>query len=242
MSLCVGLTIIALASAGTHCSRTSNALPVEIERAESRGTNVMTEENKITESAENDVDFSSSVEVGKEKLNLHFELKNKSKDDIYVLDIFPIYDLETMKPSVDLNNTVTVWDEADGVRLIRGLPPYPKEKSMSVFYTPYSSKIAPGDTLKRRLELPLPLLEFNPYYSPLERDTYEPVTLSKIKLHIHFLKSSVEGFEAKEVEFAKGVFFVKSKFLLRDVQKVYKEHSVGPVKLLKYPETFTRSM
>ena len=87
------------------------------------------------------------------------------------------------------------------------------------------------------------MLEFNPYYSPLERDTYEPLTVnSKIKLYVYFLKSGVEGFEGKEVEFAKGVFFVKSKFLLRDVQKVYKEHSVGPVKLLKYPETFTRSM
>ena len=152
MSLCVGLTIIALASTGTHCSRTSNALPVEIERAESRGTNVMTEENKITEPPKTMLILVRAFEVGKEKLNLHFELKNKSKDDIYVLDIFPIYDLETMKPSVrDLNNTVTVWDEADGVRLIRGLPPYPKEKSMSVFYTPYSSKIAPGNTLKRHL-------------------------------------------------------------------------------------------
>lgn len=241
LSLCVALTMVALASAGSHCSRAVNEFP-EAQKTESKGTNVMTEENKIPEPAENDVEFSSKIEIGKENLSVIFELRNKSKDDIYVLDIFPIYDLETMKPSVDLNNTVVVWDEAEGVRLIRGLPPYPREKSMSVFYTPYSSKISPGGTLKRNLELPLPLLEFNPYYSPLERDKYDPITVSKIKLYVHFLKSSVEGFEAKEVEFAKDVFFVKSKFLLRDIQKVYKEQSVGPVKLLKYPETFTRSL
>lgn len=243
ISLWVALSLIVLTSAGTRCSKVGGALPATgTERTETKGTNVMTDENKTAEPVENDVEFDSSIELGKEKLSVKFELKNKSKVDIYVLDIFPIYDMETMKPSVDLNNTVVVWDEADGVRLIRGLPPYPKEKSMMTFYTPYSSKIEPGGTLKRHLDLPLPLLEFNPYYSPLEREKYEPVTITKTKLYVYFLKSSVEGFEAKEVGFAKSVFFVKSKFLLRDIQKVYNEQTVGPVKVLTYPETFTRGV
>ena len=231
-----------LASAGADCSKAGNAVPPgRVERTEIKETNAMIEENNINESAGNDAEFSASVKVGKDKLNVSYDLTNRTKEDIYVLDIFPNYDLETMKPSVNLNNTVTVWSEPDGVRLVRGLPPYPQEKDMSAFYTPYTSKVGPGETLKRRLELPLPLVEFSPYYSPLETAKYEAVDVTRIRLTVNFIKSSAEGLEAKEVEFAKGVFFVKSKFLIRDTRQVDKEFTTGPIRLLKYPETFTRT-
>jgi hypothetical protein len=134
-----------------------------------------------------------------------------------------------------------IWDGADGVRLIRGLPPYPEEKDMSAYITPHAAKIEPGKSLKREIELPIPLVESNPYYSPLERDQYEPEKVRKLKLYVHFIRASVEGFESKQVDFGKDIYFVKAKFLIRDVEKLFAEHRFDDVKLLKYPGAFTRS-
>lgn len=244
LSLGTVLTGFALAAVGMQCTRANQAFPADnTNRAERKGTNLMTEENEITVPAGElaDVKFSSDVEQAEKKLIVSYELANNGKDDIYLLDILPLYDLETRQPRVDLNHSVLIWDEPNGVRLIRGLPPYPQEKDMSAYITPHASKILPGKSLKRKIELTVPLVESNPYYSPLEHDQYEPDTVRKMKLYVHFIRSSVEGFEAKPVAFGEGVFFVKSKFLIRDVEKRFSEHVFKEVELLKYPGVFTRS-
>ena len=201
----------------------------------------MTDEQAMPESEpEKNVDFNSSVEATENALIVSYELTNSGKTDIYLLDIIPKYDLETRQPSIDLNNGVAIWNEPDGLSVIRGLPPYPTEKDMAAYYTPLASKIGPGEKLNRRIELSLPLVESSPYYSPLDIKTYESATVTTIRLSVHFIRSRAEGFEAQEVAFAKDVYFVKSKFLLRDVQKFSKEYRIAPVAILKYPATFTR--
>ncbi|MEO7673023.1 MAG: hypothetical protein ABIU09_02975 [Pyrinomonadaceae bacterium] len=235
---------LALAAIGMQCTSANQAFPANgTSTLERRGTNLMTEENEITEPVGElaDVKFTSNVEQGEKKLIVSYELANTGKDDIYLLDILPLYDLETRQPRVDLNHSVLIFNEPNGVRLIRGLPPYPQEKDMSAYITPHASKILPGKSLKRVIELPVPLVESNPYYSPLERDLYEPETVRKMKLSVHFIRSSVEGFEAKPVAFGEGVVFIKSKFLIRDVEKRYSEHQFKEVAFLKYPGVFTRS-
>jgi hypothetical protein len=159
-----------------------------------------------------------------------------------LLDVLPLYDLETREPRVDLNNSVLIWQEPDTVRVIRGLPPYPEEKDMTAFITPQTNKIAVNESLKREIELSLPLVESNPYYPPLEPEKYEPVKVKNLKLYVDIIRSDVEGFEAKPVAFGEDLFHIRSKYLIAQVKRLYKEFSIKEVKLLTYPGTFTRSI
>ena len=233
-----------LGLAGMQISCVDSALPAnKVNFLEDKGKNLMVEANENTETNQvKDIKFSASVDVAEEKLTVIYELANGSDTDIYVLDVLPVYDYETKKPHVDLNNSVLIWQEPDAVRLIRGLPPYPEEKDMTAFITPQASKIAVKQSLKRTIELPLPLVEANPYYSLLEREKYDPVKIRTLKLYVHTIRSSVEGFEAVPVAFGKDIFHVRSKYLIAQIEKFYKEFSVKEVKLLKYPETFTRTI
>jgi hypothetical protein len=260
-SLQVILIVLFLCSEGMRISYMNSAFPIEKANAgetyktnliennliENKGKKLMIEENTNSEInsenvAESDIKFNAGIEFSEDKLIVNYELTNKSNTDIYVLDVLPVYDLETKKPHVDLNNSVIIWDEPDAVKIIRGLPPYPREKDMAVFITPQASKIAVKQSLKRTIELPLPLVEASPYYKPLERERYEPVKIKTLKLYVHIIRSNVEGFEAAPVSFGKDIFHIRSKYLIAQVEKFYKEFSVKEVELLKYPETFTRTI
>lgn len=245
------LIILFLGLAGMEISCMNSASPIDKVNAgeinkknnfiENKGKKLMIEENINSENnPESNIKFNSSIELIENKLIIKYELTNKSNTDIYVLDVLPVYDLETRKPHVDLNNSVLIWEEPNTVKLIRGLPPYPKEKDMAVFITPQAGKIATNETLKRTVELKLPLVEANPYYSPLELENYKSVRLSYLKLYVHIIRSDVEDFEATPVAFGKDIFHIRSKHLIAQVEKFYKEFTLRDVELLTYPETFTR--
>lgn len=210
---------------------------------EDKGKNLMIDENDNSQDKKiTDIKFEATANVSDEKLTVTYKITNQSKTDIYLLDVLPLYDPETRQPHVDLNNSVLIWQEPDTVRLIRGLPPYPEEKDMSAFITPQAKKIAANESLKREIELPLPLVESNPYYSPLEPEKYEPVKVNKLKLYVDIIRSDVEGFEAKSVAFGEDLFHIRSKYLIAQVKTFYKEFSIMEIELLSYPGTFTRSI
>lgn len=243
-SLKMILAGLSIGLAGMQTSCMNSALTADkVNFAEDKRKNSMTEASENTETNQTkDIKFSASVDVAEEKLIVNYELINQSNTDIYVLDVLPIYDYETRKPRVDLNNSVLVWQEPDAVRLIRGLPPYPEEKDVTAFITPQAGKIAVRQSLARTIELSLPLVEANPYYSPLEREKYEPVKIKTLKLYVHIIRGNVEGFEALPVAFGKDIFHIRSKYLIAQVEKFYKEFSIKEVELLKYPGAFTRTV
>jgi hypothetical protein len=201
----------------------------------------MTEEKEIPKDKMlDDIRFEANIEIKEDKLLVNYKLTNESKTDIYLMDILPVYEPETLKPKVDYNNSVVILEEPDCVKLIRGIPPYPAEKDMSAFITPYANKIPVGETLNRNLQISLPIVEANPYYAPLDLKKYESVKIKKLKLSVQILRNNVEGFQVNPASFGENVFFVRSTFLTANVKTFRKDFSVDKLNLLKYPETFTR--
>jgi len=203
----------------------------------------MDEKENPLEKPSKDIKLTASVELGEKKLIVHYEIANESRTDIYVLDILPLYDLETMKPRVDINHSVIIWSEPDAVRLIRGLPPIPEEMDVTAYITPKASKIEPGKSLKRKLELPLPLVESCPYYPPVvqkEDEKYEFSKITTLKLYVDVVRSDVEGFEAIPVDLGDDLYHVKTPQLIADAERLYKRFDLNEIELLLYPGVFTR--
>ena len=187
----------------------------------------------------NDFVLTCQQQFQPERLIVTYKITNKSPADAYVLDTYPAVDQEKKKAIPDPDG-VCVFAGEGAVHMLRGIPPLPADRTVTVRLIPLGTKLAAGATLERKFTVPLPLVEQSPYYSPLNLRDYQETKVERIVLSVQVLRSSVAGFAAEAAPHGPDLFRVRSDHTVTDVETAQVQVKVPEARLLKRKDNFPR--
>jgi hypothetical protein len=174
------------------------------------------------------------------RLIFPYTVTNHGAAEVYVMDAVPAVDPVSHQAIVD-HHAAAVWLGGDGfAHVLRGMPPLPDDKDVLGHVIPFAVRLAPGATLERSLEVPLPLAETSPYYGDLPLRDYELIDIQGVTLIVEFLRGTVEGFRAEPASNAPDLFNISSRNLLGQIERVVCAFPSRQLQILKRPGDFPR--
>lgn len=191
-------------------------------------------------SAIEDVGFACRPSRVANKLQFDYRIENRSGTPIYALDLLPSVDPGTRTAHADPNGVYVSWIPENRALILKGIAPLPQDRTVAVRVMPLGTPIAPGATLERTTEIPLPLAEHSPYYGELPLRQYEQVEVVEVIFAVQFLRSTVEGFGAVPVDYAPGAFHVQGRNTVGQVETLSCGLPTKNLPLLKRTDNFTR--
>lgn len=239
------LTALVLAiSLWTACAEvdSSTEKPIQINQpSQTPGKKIMSN-NKPEQPFARDVTVSCQIQMADNKLQLKYSVQNQSENDIYLLDAYPAVNPESREAFADVDSFYLALREPATAFLLKGIPPLPANRTVTVRVMPLGTKMEPKQKIERKLEITIPLKEQSKwYYAPLKPEEYEETRVDKIVFNAHFLRSTVEGFEAEPAEYAPGFSVVSGRHTVGQAEKVQCNVNLEePLKLLKRKDWFTR--
>jgi hypothetical protein len=188
-----------------------------------------------------DVKLTCQFELSPEAIAMRYAVVNAGETDIYLMDAYPAVDQSTRTAFADFKSVYVCWKSPSLALVLKGIPPLPSDKLVTVRVMPLATKIAPRGEVQRSISVPLPLREQSPwYYPPLEEKNYEKTTIRTIDFAIQFLRSTVEGFEAEPVDFAPDLYRVRGKRTVGQAETIHYEIDAREVNFWKRRDRFTR--
>lgn len=153
----------------------------------------MNESNKNTPSLQANFNLRGNV------LEIDYKVQNTTSETIYLFNV--LWDFDTAGNYVPAPQDVYAALRADGtIHFAKQILPLPKGKKVEVRIIPFVTKIEAGSEFGEKLELPLPISEYNPY-SPKNQDSKEEISQTKAAfLSVQFVRES-EGLEVKPAPF-----------------------------------------
>lgn len=142
-----------------------------------RGIKMETEE-----SLNKSVKLSGKVERKDGVLSIKYELTNQTPKKIYVYDLIPIRGEDGEEIKHDL--AYRCYEEPDTLRVVRAVLPLPTDREVFMKEIPYVRPVEPNKSVSGQIVLPAPVLEYNPYYPPMNLEDQKEVSINKIKLII----------------------------------------------------------
>jgi hypothetical protein len=169
-----------------------------------------------------------------------YSLANHSGIDIYVMDAIPGRKPGTGDPIID-RNTAVIWLGSDGwAHVMKGIAPLPPDRDVEVRVIPFASKLPAGGQLERKLEVPLPIAEVDPYHPDLPLRDYDLTDIKGVVLTVEFLRSTVEGFGAEPVPDAPDLYRVWGKHTVGQVERASCSLPSRELQILKRRDSFPR--
>ena len=189
-----------------------------------------------------DLSFACRFELAGSALQVHYSVTSRADHDVYVLDQLPLVDRATHKGLLDLNALYVAFRAPAGVHLLKGIPPLPVDRSVFVRVIPLGTRLSPGATLERSLELPLPLQEQGSYWGLAKPEDCDPVTAAGVVLTVQVLRSTATGFEAHPAtDFpAPDLFLLASGDTIREAVSLDGTGDVAGLQLLRRRDRFVR--
>ncbi len=185
-----------------------------------------------------DVKMSCALAQDAGRLVFTYTVANEGAQDVYVMDAVPVAEAGRVRLE---KGPAYVWLGEDGTaHLLLGIAPLPEDRDVAGTVIPLAKKLGAGESLKRVLDVPLPLAEFSPYYHRRGDEAYEPKTVQNVELAVEFLPSAVEGFAAEIPAYAPDYFQVKGKYTLGQVRQLSCPHAVENIRVLKRRDAFPR--
>lgn len=173
-------------------------------------------------------------------LSFPYTIINHSEADIYVMDAIPTVDSATRQPMVN-RNSVVMYLMSDGrAHLLKGIAPLPTDRRVTVRVVPFATKLPPGETLTRQLDVPLPLAETSPYFADLPLRQYELVDIPGVLFSVEFLRSTAEGFSAMPVDFAPDLYRVSAKNTVGMTERLSTSFPTQRLSIMKRGDAFPR--
>lgn len=187
-----------------------------------------------------DVAVSCRPDRSGDRLVFPYTVANQGSTEIYVMDATPAADPATGRPIVDPDAPV-IWLGADGfAHILKGIAPLPGASDVDVRVIPFAAKLPPGETLERRLEVPLPLAETGPYHSDLPLREYQLIDIQGVMLTVEFLRATVEGFTAEPAPGAPDLFRVAGKNTVGQMERASCAFPSRQLQILKRGDDFPR--
>jgi hypothetical protein len=176
-----------------------------------------------------------------DKLQMHYTVTNHSSKDIYLVDVYPGDDPKSGKAAADYNAVYACLKNGNAVYLLRGIAPLPADRHVYVRIMPLGEKLAPGQSIERMFEVPLPLREQNRwYYAPLNPEGYDIVKVKTLILAVQFLRSTIEGFNAEPAPYGPDLYRVRGKDTVGQAETMTYKIAVQGLQMLKRKDFFSR--
>lgn len=128
------------------------------------------------------VKLSGEVEKKDDSLVIKYELTNQSQEKIYVYDLIPVRGENGEEIKKDL--AYRCFEEPDTLRVVRAVLPLPLDREVYMKQIPYVREVESNKSVTGQIVLPLPVLEYNPYYPLLEPEEQREAEINKIRLII----------------------------------------------------------
>ena len=147
---------------------------------------------------------------GREGRTLVFEyaLANLQGRDVYVHDALPSVNLTTRAASANPRAVSVIHSPGGDAIIGKFLPPMPSSFRPAVPVIPLAHRLAPGESMQRRLEAPEPLAETSPYMPDLLLRQYEIADIAAVVFTIGYWISGSDGFCVAPTPYAEGLFSV----------------------------------
>lgn len=173
------------------------------------------------------------------KLIFPYTVANSGPADVYVMDAVRARAADG-SPIVDRNAAV-IWLGGDGfAHVLKGIAPLPPDKLVNVRLIPLAARLAPGASLERVLEVPLPLAETDPYHPDLPLREYTLTEIQGVTLTVEFMRGTVEEFAAEPAPDAPDLFRVSGKHTVGQTERVSCGFPSRQLQILKRPDNFPR--
>lgn len=138
------------------------------------------------------VKLTGGVEKRDKELIIKYSLTNQSQKKIYVWDVLTVRGENGEEIYPDL--AYRCFEEPETLRVVRAVLPLPLDRDVYITDVPYVHGVDPNKSITGQIVLPLPVLEYNPYYPPDTPDDQREKTINKIRLIIGWteLRSGME--------------------------------------------------
>jgi hypothetical protein len=197
--------------------------------------------DRSMENIAKDIVLACSQEFLPEKIQMHYTVTNCGSKDIYLLDVYPAGDPKSGKAVADYNSVFACLKDSNVAYLLKGIPPLPADRMVSVRIMPLGTKLAPGQSIERVFEVTLPLREQNRwYYTPLGPEGYDGAKVKTLILAVHFLRSTIEGFNAEPAPHGPDLFRVRGKHTVGQAETMTCEIAVQDLQMLRRKDMFSR--
>jgi hypothetical protein len=188
-----------------------------------------------------DIILACQHELFPNKLRIHYTVTNRGSTDIYLLDVYPGGDPKYRKVAANYNAVYACIKDSNEAYLLRGIAPLPSDRMVLVRIMPLGTKLAPGQSIERVFEVPLPLREQNHcYYAPLSSEGYDSVKVKTLILAVQFLRPTIAGFNAEPAPHGPNLFKVSGKDTAGQAETMSCEIAVQDLRMLKRKDFFSR--
>ncbi|MCB1716373.1 MAG: hypothetical protein KDK05_14710 [Candidatus Competibacteraceae bacterium] len=187
-----------------------------------------------------DIILTCHPEISRNTLRVNYTVSNQGADVVYLLDVIAGVDTQTRTAIANMDILYLCWREPATAYVLKGIPPIPEGLDVMAAIIPFGYKLSPSETAERSFDIPVPLVEQNPYVPPLGTEEYSQETINTLQLTVHLLRGTVEGIAVKESTVEPNLYNVRSPYLYRDAERAECEARLSPTQLLKHKAPFTR--
>ncbi len=171
-----------------------------------------------------------------------YTLHNRGGVELYVMDAFPSVDPATRAARAnEMAAVVILGAEGDAV-IGKFIAPLPDDRRIAMPVVPLARRLAPGETLERRLEVRMPLAEASPYFADLPLRGYEMIDIKGVAFTIGYWPASLEGFAAVPADYAPGLHVVAMRDARRGALRAVQRFPVKGLQLFKRGDAFPRDI
>lgn len=214
-------------SAGLSGNRSVPAQPISA----ASSTDKEMEQEQANEKAK----LTASFFVKEGSLSVEYSVKNNSGAPIYVFNVLLDTDaIETVSP----HKFYSCLRDDGTVVLAKAIPKLPAIATVEVRDIPYTTKIEPGKEFVERVEISLPLEEYNPYFQKDHESKTEEREAERIFLVVQYIQQK-EGLEVTETKIA-NAFRVYHPDLFGNVETLNSDTRPISFKVNRRVDTFER--
>lgn len=162
------------------------------------------------------LELSCRAERAAGQITITYVAANRGDDDAYILDLTATPHADHRTFDVDVKPIYLAWLGGRKAHLGQGIAPLPPDRDVYARVIPFASRLAPGASLTRTIQLPVPLAEQGPYDPPAQGPA---VSIDQLVLSLSAMRPAAPGFRREEVADHPGVFRVASKYTVGDVER-----------------------
>lgn len=126
----------------------------------------------------NNVNLTAEVEINDDSLLIKYNLENQSDEIIYVYDLLDIGD------SIQEDLAYRCFEEPDTLRVVKAVLPLPLDRDVYMQEVPHIRSVDPNESIEGKINLPIPIMEYNPYYPLMNPDEQKETDINQIRLLI----------------------------------------------------------
>jgi hypothetical protein len=136
-----------------------------------------------------------------------YVVENMGPDDVYVMDAIACPDPKTGAVGARERCAVLIRPSGD---VIAGtyVPPMPTDRQIAVPVIPLARRLAPGQALEHRLEIPAPYAETSPWLPDPTPQEQSSTGINGIVLAIGYWPAAMAGLVATEASYAPGLYAI----------------------------------